>query len=305
MKNTYITTTLLLAVVIAISLLGLHTDTVIGQTQGSSSSSSSSGNAVTSSSSSSSGEIATSLSSSSSSSSSSSGVIVLNKDFTGIWKAKVTRCNPIGGSSSSSGCIVCAQVLPECSSGQVFAQQTCVACAHCEDVASSSSSSSGAIVTSSSSSSGSITTDFCVMQGSIVVMLKLCVIDDVLQGVLHQGDVFDKAVITSQNVISENEVTVNLQDKKDKTAKLTLKLLGERQLRGTFDNGQTFEARKLNSFRACFAPGHEGKPLFGNGNKDKDNDNNGNDNGNHKGPNHEVPNGPKYGPPFGMSGMVH
>src|SRR3989338_2228107 len=166
MKNTYLTTVLLLAVVIAISLLGLHTDNkVIGQTQDSSSSSSSGDVVTSSSSSSSSGEVVTS------SSSSSSGVIVLNKDFTGVWKAKVSRCIPVQATSSSS---------------------------------------SVQVVTSSSSSGG---TELCVDQGSVVITLKLCVRDGKLEGVLHQGGVFDKAVIDSQTIISQDEVVVNLKDK--------------------------------------------------------------------------------------------
>lgn len=182
-------------------------------------------------------------------------------------------------------------MVPECSSGQTVISQSCTECAHCGDVATASSSSSGQVVTSSSSSGG---TELCVDRASRVIALKLCVRDGKLEGVLHQGGVFDKAVITSQNVVSENEVVVDLQDKKGKTAKLTLQLLGERQLRGTFDNGQIFNARKLNSFRACLAPGHKEKPLFGNGNDE-------NDDGKDSDKPHE-PKWPKNGHPFGMGG---
>ena len=224
-----------------------------------------------------------------STSSSSSGVIAVNEDFTGVWKAKVSRCRHIqnSSSSSSSGCIICTQVVPECSSGQTVISQTCTECAHCGDVTTSSSSSSGQVVTSSSSSGGA---ELCVDMGSRIITLKLCVRNGKLEGVLHQGGVFDKAVIDSQAIVAGDEVVVNLKDKKDKTATVTLKLLSTRQLRGIFATGDlTFTARKLNSFRACFAPGHEGKPFFGNDN--------------HKGPNHDTPSGLKHGPPFGMSGM--
>ena len=283
MKNINVKVILLFVVLISCFLVLYSNSNVIGQTQDSTSSSSSGSTSTTSSSS---GEVSLS------SSSSSSGVIAVNEGFTGIWKAKVSRCMPIQGSSSSSssGCVICTQVVPECSSGQTVISQTCTECAHCGNVIATNSSSSGQVITSSSSSGG---TKLCVDRGSRVITLKLCVRNGKLEGVLHQGNVFDKAVIDSQTVVSKDEVVVNLKDKKGKTATATLKLLGERQLRGTFATSDlTFEARKLNSFRACFAPGHEDKPFFGNDNNDND----------HKGPNHNVSNGPPNGvPPFGMN----
>lgn len=155
-------------------------------------------------SSSSSGGVATTTSSSGAVTTSSSGsgtptTIVLSNNFTGIWKARLTK-----GSTNSS-------------------------------------------TSSSGSSEGPV--------GSRIVTLKLCVKDGKLEGTVQQGGVIEEGNITSQNVISASEVSVTVKDKKNKSITLTLKLLSERQMTVTFADGRTADARKLNSFRACLAPG--------------------------------------------------
>lgn len=97
--------------------------------------------------------------------------------------------------------------------------------------------------------------------GSNIITFKLCVKDGKLEGFVQQGGAFLLGKIVSQNVISENEVEFTAESKDGKTAKIKLKLTGERQFIGTFADGHTFEGRKLNSNRGCLEPlGSMGRP---------------------------------------------
>lgn len=190
--------------------------------------------------------------------------IALNENFTGVWKAKFPKpTEPIGGGSSSSGgsssgCIICIQVVPECSSNEVLVPQSCTECAHCA----SASTSSGAVSTR-------IAAHISGPSVSRVLILKLCVREGKLEGVINQGGVIEKGKIISQTVLSENEVGVEVQDVKGVTSKFVLKLLGDRQLLVIFEDKDEIEARKLNPFKSCLAPrgpgGRPDKPKPGKG----------------------------------------
>lgn len=81
--------------------------------------------------------------------------------------------------------------------------------------------------------------------GSSIITLKLCVKDGKLSGTVHQGGVFVKGVISSQTIISKNEVEFVAKSKDGKTTTIRLKLTGERTLIGTFLDGHTFNGRKV------------------------------------------------------------
>lgn len=211
---------LLILVLILISYSFLTVPSDVVRAQDSSSSSSSSGEVT--SSSSSSGDV-------SSTSSSGSIEVILNKNFTGIWKAKVLKSKPPTGNSSGG--------------------------------ASSTSSSSSGEATSTSSSGGIEATRKAHLdgdsgnKGASIISFKLCVKDGKLEGVIHQGGTFLNGVIKEQTIISENEVEFLAEDKEDRTAMIHLKLTGERQFIGRFEDGHEFEGRKLNDNRGgCLAP---------------------------------------------------
>jgi len=170
--------------------------------------------------------------------------IALNKNFSGIWKARIPK--PISSSSTSSSggeCILCIQVVPECSSNQILVPQSCTECAHCID-----SSSSGGLITRKPLAH--INEGFA---GSRIITLKLCVKNGRLEGTIHQKDVFDNANITSQNIISENEVEINAKSKDGKIAIIHLKLAGDRHFTGKFLDGHEFKGKKLNNNKGCLA----------------------------------------------------
>ncbi len=99
-------------------------------------------------------------------------------------------------------------------------------------------------------------------RGSKIITFKLCVNDGTLTGNVDQGGALSMGIITLQTIVSPDEVIVSVEDVKGNKSTINLKLTSERELTGTFiDGGQTFTARKLNSFRACNAPGHSGEGM--------------------------------------------
>lgn len=190
-----------------------------------------------------------------SSSSSGSVGVVLSPEFTGNWKSKVRRA-----SSSSSGTIGicpaidcvpppegCTYVNPEVEDG----------CAkNCGELScSSSSSSSGMTITLEAFTKNHGSEhhgDPKENKGSKTISLKLCVDNGQLKGTIHQGGVLDKASIISQEIISENSVSVDLQDRKGVTTKATLEIAGN-NLTITFENGNIADGRRLNRL-GCVGP---------------------------------------------------
>jgi hypothetical protein len=137
--------------------------------------------------------------------------IALNRNFTGIWKARVKR--PETGSSGG-------------------------------DEFTSSSSSSGD--TNPIRLAHAVSNVF----GSNIITFRLCVVDGELKGFVQQGGVFIMGAITSSTNLSENEVMFEVESRDGEHATITLKLTGEREFIGTFADGHTFEGRKLNP-RGC------------------------------------------------------
>lgn len=235
MKKTDIYMAILLTLIVSFSFLRLS---VIGQTDFSSPSSSSSGDITS---------------------------VTLNPNFTGNWKAKIkerpqgsssTSTSSSSSSTSSSGeCIVCIQVVPECLSGQTLALQTCTECAKC--------------VESSGTPARALAHLDEAVKGGNIITFKLCVKDGKLEGSVHQGRAFITGKITSQTVISPDEIEFIAESKDRKTAMIHLKLTGKRQFIGTFADTHTFEGRKLNENKGCLAPVDNssgtmgGKPSMG------------------------------------------
>jgi len=96
-----------------------------------------------------------------------------------------------------------------------------------------------------------------VKRGKVVIGLKLCVDNGTLKGIVEQAGLFRKAVIDSQNIISENEVEVTLKNIKGESATLHLTLT-DGILNGTFANGVSFAAKLLtkeNPQRICTSLG--------------------------------------------------
>ena len=95
---------------------------------------------------------------------------------------------------------------------------------------------------------------------SSIITFKLCVRDGKLEGTVQQGGAFLNGVIKEQTIISENEVDFTAQSQDGKTARIHLKLTGDRQFTGTFADGRPLEGRKLNENRGCLALEKSGKP---------------------------------------------
>ena len=83
--------------------------------------------------------------------------------------------------------------------------------------------------------------------------LKLCVKGGRLEGSISQGSVIKNGVIDSQSTISENELFVFVKGDKDRTAKIHLKLLGNRQLQISPENKNSLRAKKTNHNKGCYA----------------------------------------------------
>ncbi len=172
-------------------------------------------------------------------SSSSSGSVQakLSKEFNGIWKARLAKPSKTSTSSSTSGsgeCILCTQVFPICSEDETVKPQTCNECAHCESTV-------GEPVVSQPSSLFHLDEGF---KGSRILTLNLCVKNGLLSGTVTQTGVAENAQITLQEIISKKEIKIIVNDFNGIASDITLKLIGDRTLLGTFSDGHTFKARR-------------------------------------------------------------
>ena len=92
-----------------------------------------------------------------------------------------------------------------------------------------------------------------VKEGTHPINLRLCSKNGQIKGIVVHPGFFTRALIVSQNVISENEVEVGVKDRRGRTATLRLTLVGDLQLNGAFSNGVNFESTKKSDFRLCEA----------------------------------------------------
>ena len=92
-----------------------------------------------------------------------------------------------------------------------------------------------------------------VHEGTRTIHLRLCSKNGEIKGIVVHPGFFTRALIVSQNAISENEVEVGVKDRRGRTATLKLTLVGDLQLNGAFSNGVNFESVKKSDFRLCEA----------------------------------------------------
>lgn len=196
------------------------------------------------------------------------------------------KSNGQTNSASSNQCIVCTQVVPSCLSNEILIPQSCNECARC---VSTSSTSSGCpqihtdcagklprckskfgiydpkickcICPDSLSDSENTTTlnkkftgiwKSKISNGSLkVIQLRLCVKNQKLEGIINIPEEVENGKIISQNIISDNEVSVTVKSENDLIKELNLKLIDKKHLQVLISSSQTFEIRKLSSLRGC------------------------------------------------------
>ncbi len=160
------------------------------------------------------------------SSSGGTGEIKLAQGFSGVWKAKLPKCNLEGKHITtrleSKKCVTCEPVQILCIRGTVRIPRTCNQCIHCEKC----------------SDSGSVT-------------LNLCLKDGALQGSASSFGTVEDGTIISQTVISENKVEVTFEDSQGDSETATLKLKNPKKLIIKFPTGESIEARKISQSKDC------------------------------------------------------
>ncbi len=186
---------------------------------------------------------------------------------------------------SNSECIVCTQVIPNCSTNEILIPQSCNDCAHC---VTTSSTSSGCpqiatdcfgkptgcksrfgiynpkncmcVCPDSTSSSGDLiilNKNFTgiwrgkILNNSKAITLKFCIKNQRLDGTVNIPGDIENGIIVSQNIISNNEVSVTVKNESDLTKELNLKLTDKRHLQISIDGVEPFEARRINLFKSC------------------------------------------------------
>ena len=189
------------------------------------------------------------------------------------------KSNGQNSTSSSSGeCIICTQVIPNCSSNETIVPQSCNECAHCVSTSSNSSgcpqiqtdcagepSGCGAksgiydpkicmcVCPDSLSSSGNLSTFNNNFAGRWIgkkIILKLCVKDQELEGIINIPMEIEDGNIISQTIISNNEISIQIKDKNDLSRELNLKLVNKRHLKIVMDD-ETFETKRVGFLRKC------------------------------------------------------
>lgn len=185
-----------------------------------------------------------------------------------------SECSSVVPSSSSSSGSACPVI--DCSSppagcmydAGITLTNGCLNCGNL--ICSSSSSSSGSIFnnsSSSSSSSGGInespklnlnfkgvwrgTVKQSLTQKKKIITLRLCVNNGELQGTVKVPGVFDLSDIVSQEVQSENEVSIDVADENDNIITLILKLLNNKSMQIKLEDGSEGKIRKTGTNRSC------------------------------------------------------
>ena len=164
-----------------------------------------------------------------SNSSSSGGTpkVDLNKRFNGTWKVQLPSCTFAGKRTKinrkSMNCMECNPVQLLCISATTMVPDSCKECAHCEKCSD--------------------------LQE---VTLQLCIKDGIIEGsVTPFGILTSNATITSQNIISRNEVTLTFEDDEGNSEIVVLKLRGSRILTIQFLEDHFGKARRVNFSKNC------------------------------------------------------
>ena len=222
-------------------------------------------------------------------SSSSGDLITLNKNFSGTWKARIPKsqgisseliCNPgcktfcPDGKPDPSKCVcICESVNPEkctCQNGKVVCngcEPSCPPlyfdpiCAQFTEKESFNGELKPVCCTSAGGGQYCPDRASCVIPlntrvNSKIITLKLCVKDGRLFGRFLKIGRIKNGIITSEKIISENEVEVVVKDKKEGKEKLSLKLTdGKSILLTGIASGQSIEFKNRTSLKKCAAVG--------------------------------------------------
>ncbi len=261
MKRTNLMFLFISMLVISFALLGLSDTKVLGQAQDSNSlsqvSSTSTSTSSTSTSSTSSGVSSTSTSSTSSGVSSTS----TSSTSSGGVSSTSTSSTTGGVSSTSSTTGGISSTSTSSTTGGVSSTSSTTG-----GISSTFSTTGGISSTSSSTSGGSILSStftgtwqakvdkattidgILIQESSRNILLKLCVDGNgEIMGFVDEPGLFDRAVIISQTINSNNEIDLQLKDIKGKNGSLHLVLNGEGSINGEFSNGINFIASRTSS----------------------------------------------------------
>lgn len=204
--------------------------------------------------------------------------------FNGIWSGFIATYPE--GSKSTEICIKCDNV-PQCRNNQILIQRTCTKCAYCVDenntniwdfvtdffggiingfgniastlginLQSASPSPSPATVTSSPEPSFSNIGGPYTKQISAggAISLNLTVKNGDLKGTVQIGNLIPSGTIVSQNIISTDEIEINIKDKNGKAILLKLKLIGQPSFTGIFADGVLIEENRFTPFYSYLVP---------------------------------------------------
>ena len=114
----------------------------------------------------------------------------------------------------------CSSKKLHCNSNEIFLPKICTKCASCKIA-------------------------------SKTITLNLCVNNGQLSGTVHHPGILKNGMIISQTILTDNIVLLTLKDDDDRIFTLTLQLIGNKKLSGTFSYGISFDTKKLNTKNLC------------------------------------------------------
>lgn len=156
-------------------------------------------------------------------SSSSGSTNEINKNFSGVWRGKVSICSEKASSESSANCVICPQIEILCIKGTVRIPQSCQECTHCERC----------------KNAKNLLLKTCVQGSSITGSVTI-------QGIINEGE------IISTSIQSPEQITITAQDDQTRAVTLSLSLDKNRKLTGSIDSSNSLiEARKIKGFKNC------------------------------------------------------
>ncbi len=208
--------------------------------------------------------------------------------FSGIWSGFIATYPE--GNKSTEICIKCDN-MPQCTNNQILIQRTCTKCAYCVDKTNNNiwnfiTDFLGGIITSfeniastlginlqspSQTPSPSLSpTTPTVSPGPLLsnikvpslrqlsasgsISLNLITKNGELKGTVNAGNLISTGSIISQNIISSEEIQVNIKDKSGKVILLKLKLFGQPSFTGIFADGVLIEGKRFTPFYSYLVP---------------------------------------------------
>jgi len=206
--------------------------------------------------------------------------------FDGIWSGFIATYPE--GNKSTEICTECDSI-PQCKNNQILIQRTCTKCSYCVDKTndnvgnfvkdflggiisgfenivstlginlqspspspSPSSSPSSATASPEPSNTVSLPTKHLAPSGPI--SLNLIVKNGDVKGTVQAEDLISTGSIVSENIISSEEIELNIKDKDSKIILLKLKLLGQPSFTGIFASGVLIEGKIFTPFYSYLVP---------------------------------------------------